>query len=139
MSRSTTPAQGSSLDPARSLRLLLENVKFEHTIFALPFAYIGMVLAADGLPTPWQVAWITLAMASARTLAMSLNRVVDRELDARNPRTAGRPIPSGRLGSGTVLLVAILSAGLLTLAAALLNETTLRLLPIALVFLVGYH
>jgi 4-hydroxybenzoate polyprenyltransferase len=121
------------------LGLLLENVKFEHTIFALPFAYLGMVLAAHGLPTLYQFIWITIAMASARTLAMSLNRVVDREIDARNPRTAGRPIPSGRLSTRLVIGVAVASAVVLAVAAWALGPLPLKLLPIALIFLVGYH
>ena len=124
---------------SRRLGLLLENVKFEHTVFALPFAYIGMVMAADGWPTAHQFIWITVAMVAARTLAMSLNRVVDRELDARNPRTAGRPIPSGRLSVGLVLGISALSAVVLTVAAWQLGPLPLMLLPIALLFLVGYH
>src|SRR5581483_1315277 len=120
-------------------RLLLENVKFEHTIFALPFAYIGMVLAARGLPTLWQAVWITVAMAAARTFAMSLNRLIDREIDRRNPRTRARPLPSGRLTGLQVGLAAASSLALLVLAALLLTPLTLRLLPIALVFLAGYH
>lgn len=131
---SAGPSTGSS-----RLGLLLENVKFEHTIFALPFAYIGMVMAAHGLPTWNQLAWITVAMVAARTLAMTLNRVVDRKLDARNPRTAGRPIPSGRLSVGLALGVAAASALVLTFAAWQLGPLPLLLLPIALVFLVGYH
>jgi 4-hydroxybenzoate polyprenyltransferase len=119
--------------------LLWENVRFEHTIFALPFAYLGMVLAAGGLPTWHQFIWITVAMAAARTLAMSLNRVIDWRLDALNPRTARRPIPSGRLSPRAVWLVAALSLMVLTLAAWMLNELCLKLLPIALVFLIGYH
>ena len=120
-------------------RLLLENVKFEHTIFALPFAYIGMVLAARGLPTLWQVVWITVAMAAARTFAMSMNRLIDREIDRRNPRTSGRPLPSGRLTSRQVAAASALSLAVLILSAWLLTELTLRLFPIALVFMVGYH
>jgi 4-hydroxybenzoate polyprenyltransferase len=84
------------------IKILLDNIKFEHTIFALPFAYLGMVLAANGLPTLWQFIWITLAMASARTLAMSLNRLIDRELDARNPRTMNRPLPRGLISPRAV-------------------------------------
>jgi 4-hydroxybenzoate polyprenyltransferase len=119
--------------------LLLENVKFEHTIFALPFAYLGMILAAGGLPTWHQFLWITVAMAAARTMAMSLNRLIDRELDARNPRTANRPIPSGRLSARLVWAVAIGSALLLTFAAWQLGPLPLLLLPIAFLFLAGYH
>ena len=121
------------------LSLLLENVRFEHTVFALPFAYLGMVLAARGLPTWWQFTWITVAMVAARTLAMSLNRVVDWRLDALNPRTARRPVPSGRLPAREVWLVAAASLGVLTLSAWMLNDLCVKLLPIAVVFLVGYH
>ena len=121
------------------LTLLLENVKFEHTIFALPFAYIGMVMAARGLPSWHQFVWITVAMVAARTLAMTLNRVVDRELDARNPRTAGRPIPSGRLSVGLALGVSAVAGVVLTVAAWQLGPLPVILLPIALVFLIGYH
>ena len=123
----------------RWLTLLLENVKFEHTVFALPFAYLGMVLAARGLPTWHQLIWITVAMIAARTMAMSLNRLVDRELDARNPRTASRPLPSGRLSPGAVLGVSLVSSLVLTLAAWQLGPLPLALLPIALLFLAGYH
>jgi 4-hydroxybenzoate polyprenyltransferase len=121
------------------LGLLLENVKFEHTVFALPFAYLGMVLAAGGLPTWHQFFWITVAMVAARTLAMSLNRVIDRRIDALNPRTARRPIPSGRLSARLVWLAAGLSLVVLTIAAWMLNDLCLKLLPIALLFLIGYH
>ena len=124
---------------SRSASLLLENVKFEHTVFALPFAYLGMVLAAGGLPTWHQFVWITVAMAAARTLAMSMNRVIDRELDARNPRTAARPIPSGRLSPRIVVLVAALSLVVFIFSAWQLGPLPLLLLPIAVLFLVGYH
>ena len=77
-------------------------VKFEHTIFALPFAYVGAFLSVDGYPGTANLVWITLAMAGARTLAMALNRLVDAELDARNPRTAAREIPAGILSRGQV-------------------------------------
>ncbi|MGI6209551.1 MAG: UbiA-like polyprenyltransferase [Anaerolineae bacterium] len=120
------------------LSLLLENVKFSHTVFALPFAYTGMVLAGRGLPTLSQFLWITLAMASARTLAMSANRVIDARIDARNQRTAGRPLTSGRLGMGEVLAVMALSLVIYFLAAWRLNDLTLRLAPVALIFLIGY-
>ncbi|MFN0071472.1 MAG: UbiA-like polyprenyltransferase [Chloroflexota bacterium] len=121
------------------MKLLLENVKFEHTIFALPFAYLGMVLAAGGWPTWHQFIWITVAMAAARTMAMSLNRVIDRELDARNPRTAIRPIPSGRLSASNVWLAAAASAVILTFAAWQLNDLAVKLLPVAIVILTVYH
>ena len=76
---------------------LLDNIKWEHTIFALPFAYLGAVLAAGGLPQLGTLLWITLAMIGARTAAMSFNRAIDARFDAANPRTAMRPIPTGRL------------------------------------------
>ncbi|NPV06479.1 MAG: UbiA family prenyltransferase [Anaerolineae bacterium] len=120
------------------MALLLENVKFSHTVFALPFAYTGMVLAARGLPTVGQFLWITLAMAGARTLAMSANRLIDARVDARNRRTAGRPLTSGRLGRAEVLAVMAVSLAVYLLAAWRLNELTRRLAPVALVFLIGY-
>jgi 4-hydroxybenzoate polyprenyltransferase len=119
-------------------KALLDNIKFAHTIFALPFAYVGMALAAGGLPTASQFLWITLAMAAARTLAMSANRLIDAEIDARNARTANRPLPQGRVSRGDVLLVIAVTLALFLLAAALLNRLTLLLAPLALVFLVGY-
>jgi 4-hydroxybenzoate polyprenyltransferase len=121
------------------LRILLDNIKFEHTIFALPFAYLGMVLAANGLPTWHQFIWITVAMASARTFAMSLNRLIDRELDARNPRTMNRPLPRGLITPRAVMIVVFIAFGLFELAAWQLNWLCFALSPLALVFLIGYH
>lgn len=131
----------------RHVRLFLETVRFEHTIFALPFAYLGMLMAANwprisGAPMAWptlvQVFWITLAMAAARTLAFAVNRYADRWYDARNPRTADRPIPSGRLSPRTTLGYAAIALVGLVIAAWQLNTLTLLLLPGALVLLVGY-
>ncbi len=128
------------------LRTFLEMVRFEHTIFALPFAYLGMALAANWppsgggikFPTLHQFMWITVAMASARTLAFALNRYADRYFDARNPRTANRPIPTGRLSTGTTLGYGAVALAVLTLAAWQLNRLTLMLLPGAILLLVGY-
>ncbi len=120
------------------IRVLMENVKFEHSIFALPFAYLGMVLAARGLPTLHQFVWITVAMVSARTFAMSVNRLADSPEDARNPRTARRPLPQGLLGPWEVAGCAALSFAVLVLAAWQLNPLALMLLPLAAVILVGY-
>jgi len=122
----------------KQLHAFLDLIKFEHTIFALPFAYLGMVLAARGLPTFHQFFWITVAMASARTLAMSFNRFADRHIDARNPRTAQRPIQTGKISVRTVVTGAIASLMVLALAAWQLNDLTLKLLPGAIVFLLGY-
>lgn len=120
------------------LRTFLEMIRFEHTIFALPFAYLGMVLAADGLPTFRQFIWITIAMAAARTAAMSLNRFIDRYLDALNPRTAQRPIQTGRISARQVLFFSLLSLFVLGFAAFQLNALVFALWPGAVLFLVGY-
>src|SRR4030067_464081 len=120
------------------IHLFFDLVKFEHTIFALPFAYLGMVLAAGGLPTLHQFVWITVAMAAARTLAMAVNRVADRFIDARNPRTANRPLPQGRILAGKVWAMAGVALAVLLFAAWQLNPFVLMLAPGAVVFLVGY-
>ena len=120
------------------LRHFLDAIKFEHTVFALPFAYVAMVLAADGWPG-WRVfGWVTLAMAGARTLAMSVNRLADRFIDAANPRTAGRHLPTGLLTPTQVGLAAAASAALLLFSAWMLNPLCLALSPLAAVFLIGY-
>jgi len=122
----------------KTFRHLLDAIKFEHTVFALPFAYIAMVLAADGWPG-WRIAlWVTLAMAGARTLAMSVNRLADRFIDAANPRTAGRHLPTGLLTPTQVGLAAAASAALLLFSAWMLNPLCLALSPLAAVFLIGY-
>ncbi|RMG93956.1 MAG: 4-hydroxybenzoate octaprenyltransferase [Chloroflexi bacterium] len=124
----------------KAIRTFLEMIKFEHTIFALPFAYLGMVLAWGS----WSAAnwsdfiWITVAMAAARTAAMSLNRYIDRAIDARNPRTANRPIQTGAIQAGTVLFFAVLSLVVLGVAAWMLDPLAFYLFPGALLFLVGY-
>ena len=121
-----------------TLRHLLDAIKFEHTIFALPFAYVAMVLAADGWPGWRIVIWVTLAMVGARTLAMSMNRLADRWIDARNPRTRGRHLPAGLLSAAQVALAAVLSGALLLVSAWMLNPLCLALSPVAVLFLVGY-
>lgn len=120
------------------LKTYLELVRFEHTLFALPFAYGGMLLAAGGWPG-WEVfGWITLAMLGARTGSMALNRLIDRNIDAANPRTAGRHLPRGAVKPGEVLALSVAGLLLLTLAALNLNTLTAQLLPVAVFFLVGY-
>ncbi len=131
----STPQNESLL---AKLRTFLELIKFEHTIFALPFAYLGMVLAANGLPTFHQFFWVTVAMASARTLAFAVNRLADRHLDATNPRTAKRPSVTGTISPRTIAVFAGMSLAILALSAALLNPLTLLLFPGAVVFLLGY-
>ena len=130
------PASNDTL--LTKIKVFLELIKFEHTIFALPFAYLGTVLAAGGLPTFHQFFWVTVAMASARTLAFAINRLADRRFDATNPRTAKRPSVTGRLSTRLILAFALLSLALLAISAALLSPLALILFPGALVFLVGY-
>jgi 4-hydroxybenzoate polyprenyltransferase len=128
------PGSGSASKPALFARL----VKIEHSVYALPFAYAGAFLAADGAPTWGQLFWITLAMVGARSAAMALNRLVDAELDARNPRTASRELPAGRLGRREVWLFTIVSVSLLVLAAFQLSEPCRYLWPIPLAAFVLY-
>ncbi len=120
------------------VRDFLELIKFEHTVFALPFAYLGMVLAVGGWPGWRTFLWITVAMAAARTVAMSLNRILDRDYDARNPRTARRPLVTGRISMRTAWGGTLVALGVLALAAWELGPLPFRLLPGALLFLIGY-
>ena len=113
-------------------------IKFEHTLFALPFAYLGAFLASNGVPSGLKLFWITLAMIGARTAAMSLNRLIDRHIDARNPRTAQRALPAGQLRVKEVYLYTVLSFLLLGYSAYKLNLLALWLMPIAVFFLVLY-
>lgn len=117
---------------------MLDAIKFEHTVFALPFAYIAMVLAAGGWPGWRTVGWVTAAMVGGRTCAMAANRVVDRLIDARNPRTAARHLPAGTLRVWELRGLALAGAALMLVAAGMLNPLCLALAPLALVFLVGY-
>lgn len=126
-----------------NLKTYLALVKFEHTVFALPFAYAGMLLASQefrgtGWPGLATLIWVTLAMAGGRTAAMGANRVIDRAIDARNPRTAGREVPSGKVSPAQAWGLVIASLTVMTLAAAQLNPLCLALLPAAVVFLIGY-
>ena len=122
----------------KPVRDFLELIKFEHTVFALPFAYLGMLLAAEGWPTWEQFLWITIAMASARTLAMGFNRIADRWIDSRNPRTANRPLVKGTISLKTAWTGTLLAGGILAVAAWQLGPFTLLLLPGAILFLIGY-
>jgi 4-hydroxybenzoate polyprenyltransferase len=134
------PLEGVRLLSAAAVkaRHVLDAIKFEHTIFALPFAYLAMLLAARGWPGWWTVAWVTVAMAGARTCAMAANRVIDRAIDARNPRTANRHLPRGLLRAGELSALAAAGAALMFVAAWMLNPLCLALAPPALLFLVGY-
>jgi 4-hydroxybenzoate polyprenyltransferase len=123
---------------ARNIRTTLEMIKIEHTLFALPFAFLGAVLAARAVPSLWQIVWITLAMVGARSCAMAFNRIADREIDARNPRTKMRAIPAGALSVSFVWAFTAASAALFLLASAMLNHLTLLLSPIALASVMLY-
>jgi 4-hydroxybenzoate polyprenyltransferase len=122
----------------RNIRTTLEMIKIEHTLFALPFALLGALLAARGVPTAKQILWITLAMVGARSTAMAFNRIADRKYDARNPRTRTRAIPAGLLSVGFVWLFTVVAAVLFFVAAAMLNRLTLWLAPIALASVILY-
>jgi len=121
-----------------SPRDFLSLVVFAHTVFALPFALLSAVLAADGIPPGPTLLWILVAMVGARSAAMSFNRIVDRHIDAKNPRTARREIPSGVVSPAAAALFCALSAGLFVLAAAQLNRLCLYLSPVALALVLGY-
>ena len=123
---------------AQSIRTTLEMIKIEHTLFALPFALLGAALAARGLPTAWQLLWITLAMAGARSAAMAFNRIADRKYDAANPRTSGRAIPAGLLSVRFAWAFTLVSSALFFVAAAMLNRLTLLLAPVALASVLLY-
>ncbi len=122
----------------KKIRIFLEMIKFSHTIFALPFALTGALLAAGGLPTLHQTFWIIMAMVGARTAAMAMNRLIDAEIDARNPRTATRAIPAGLVSRGLTLCFIVASTALMLLAAQMLNPLCLKLAPIAIFFLLLY-
>lgn len=113
-------------------------IKFEHTLFALPFAFLGAILAANGLPELGQIIWITVAMVGARSAAMTFNRIIDRDIDAANPRTANREIPSGKLSLSFAWAFLYVSIGVFLMASYSLNWLTFALSPVALIFVLGY-
>lgn len=124
----------------KKLKDFMRMIKFSHSLFALPFAFTGALIAADGLPTLKQIFWITVAMVSARSGAMSLNRIIDRKIDALNPRAKMREIPAGIIKVRAASIFTIISFGLLILAAYMLNPLCLKLSPlaIAVVFFYSY-
>jgi len=122
----------------QKLKTTLEMIKFEHTLFALPFAFLGAILAANGLPEWWQIFWITVAMVAARSAAMTFNRIVDRDIDAKNPRTANRELPTGKLSLGFAWVFLYVSIAIFLLASYSLNWLTFALSPVALVCILGY-
>jgi 4-hydroxybenzoate polyprenyltransferase len=122
----------------RNLKITLEMIKWEHSIFALPFALCGAMLAAGGLPTWRQLAWIVVAMVSARSAAMAFNRLSDASIDAANPRTATRALPVGQLTPAFVTTFVLASCAIFVLAASELNRLTLMLSPVALAVILLY-
>ncbi|MGA8474863.1 MAG: 4-hydroxybenzoate octaprenyltransferase [Candidatus Cybelea sp.] len=122
----------------RLLAVFLREIRIEHTLFALPFAYVGAILAARGIPSPAALGWITLAVIGARTAAMAANRFLDREIDARNPRTARRAVASGALAPTAMLWATAAGLALLFWAAFRLNPLCVKLMPIAVVLLLTY-
>lgn len=120
------------------LRAILADIRFEQTLFSLPFALLAMVLAAGGWPQPRAVTLIVVALVSARSAAMAINRFADAAFDARNPRTADRAVPAGRVSRGAMGVFALASVAVFVGAAAALNPLCLVLSPVALLFLVGY-
>ncbi|WP_044479027.1 UbiA-like polyprenyltransferase [Paenibacillus antibioticophila] len=126
----------------RKIGIFLQMIKFEHTVFALPFAFMGTLLGSftvnHSMPTWAQIGWVLIAMFGARSAAMGLNRLIDRASDAKNPRTANRAIPAGLLKIGEVIIFIIASFALLFWASSQLNSLSMKLLPIAVVMLVFY-
>jgi hypothetical protein len=121
-----------------NLRTTLEMIKWEHSIFALPFALCGAMLAAGGWPTAWQLSWIIVAMVAARSAAMAFNRLADAEIDAINPRTQRRALPAGALSRGFVGAFVTVACAVFVLAASQLNRLTLLLSPVALAIVLLY-
>jgi 4-hydroxybenzoate polyprenyltransferase len=122
----------------RNLNVTLEMIKWEHSVFALPFALCGAMLAAGGWPAWRQVMWIVAAMVSARSAAMAFNRLADASIDAANPRTATRALPIGHLTPAFVIAFVSVSCGIFVLAASQLNRLTLLLSPVALAVILFY-
>ncbi len=122
----------------RKLKIILEMIKFEHTVFALPFAIMSAFIASDGLPQLSKLGWILVAMVGARSCAMAFNRLADAEIDSKNPRTSTRAIPAGLITKGAVWTFTLVSAGLLVCAAWRLNPLAFALSPVALAVIMGY-
>ena len=123
------------------IRVVLEMIKFEHSVFALPFALVGALLAArasGGFPSWQQILWIVVAMVGARSAAMTMNRIADIEFDRRNPRTANRALPAGHLTLGFAWIFTFVASALLVVAAWRLNPLALELSPLALAILFLY-
>jgi 4-hydroxybenzoate polyprenyltransferase len=135
---SSTLNYNRSVPVLHNLRVTLEMIKWEHSIFALPFALCGAMLAAGGFPSPHQLLWIIVAMVAARSAAMAFNRWADAAIDAANPRTSSRALPAGNLSAAFVVTFVVVSSAIFILAASQLNRLTLLLSPVALAVLLLY-
>jgi 4-hydroxybenzoate polyprenyltransferase len=127
--------------PKTRIQIVLEMIRFEHSVFALPFALVGALLAGragGGLPTWRQILWIVVAMVGARSAAMTMNRIADLDYDRRNPRTANRALPTGQLSVGFAWMFTLAASALLVFAAWQLNSLALELSPVALAILFAY-
>lgn len=138
MRQAASPGQGPATQPLASLRRVLEMIRFSHSVFALPFALLALVVGCGGWPPPATLGWVLLALVSARSAAMGVNRLADRHLDAQNPRTATRHLVTGavsvRFASAFTLLMLALFFG----AAAMLGTLALVLAPLVMLVLLGY-
>jgi 4-hydroxybenzoate polyprenyltransferase len=119
-------------------RIILEMIKFSHTVFALPFAFMGAILSARGIPSLDKIFWILIAMIGARSAAMFLNRLIDWRIDALNPRTKDRAIPKGLITPVQTVILIIASFAIFFIAAYMLNELCFKLAPIAMGILILY-
>jgi 4-hydroxybenzoate polyprenyltransferase len=122
----------------KKIKIILEMIKFEHTLFALPFAFTGALLAANGIPSGRTVLWITVAMVGARSAAMGFNRWADRRIDADNPRTRDRALPKGLVTPLQVIVFSAVSSAVLVFAAYMLNPLSFYLSPVALAIVFFY-
>ncbi|HEY6292391.1 MAG TPA: UbiA-like polyprenyltransferase [Terriglobia bacterium] len=141
MARMVTTPTLASIRPMRLIARMcttLEMIKFEHSVFALPFALTGAVLAVRGWPSWRQMLWIIVAMVGARSAAMTFNRIADLKMDAANPRTRMRALPAGHLSLGFAAGFTVVACGLLVLAAWELNPLAFKLSPLAIALLLGY-
>lgn len=136
--RVVVSAPALAADLARRTGIVLEMIKFQHTVFALPFAFTAAILAADGIPPVRTVGWILAACVTARTAAMCFNRLADSSFDALNPRTATRALPAGLMSRRFVAAFTLVNVVLFVLSAAMLNRMTLYLSPVALLVILGY-
>ncbi|MDZ4258931.1 MAG: UbiA-like polyprenyltransferase [Gemmatimonadales bacterium] len=132
-------AEGQTFTGPSALARWASFVKLPHTLFALPFALLGVLAASMAAPVTWaKVAWVALAFSAARFAAMGFNRIVDRQFDAANPRTAGRELPRGAIGVGQARVAVLLASVIFALAAWQLNPLCLMLSPLALAWVLGY-